>query len=46
MSMSRSLSRHHGLTLDEVDNILNTWNLRGPQRPADAPGRDRSIAWW
>ena len=22
--------RHHGLTLDEVDDILTTWNLRGP----------------
>jgi hypothetical protein len=22
--------RHDGLTLDEVENILNTWKLRGP----------------
>jgi hypothetical protein len=22
--------RHEGLTLDEVENILNTWKLRGP----------------
>lgn len=22
--------RHHGLTLDEVGDILNTWKLRGP----------------
>ena len=22
--------RHEGLTLDEVEDILNTWKLRGP----------------
>jgi hypothetical protein len=22
--------RHHHLTLDEVEDILNTWKLRGP----------------
>ena len=34
--------RHHGLTLDEVDDILNTWS---GHTAADAPGRERSIAW-